>query len=80
MRLKVYCTHWSDNNRKWGKPRWIDKGSTELGLPFGYFLAKNLEKAEEFVKTLPPLWAVTKKGRFPEGFNLGHIEILWRPE
>lgn len=81
MTLKVYCTHWSDNKQRWGKPEWIDEGSNILGLPFGYFLAEDNEKAEEYVKTLPNLNkmfdGVVEK---PRDLYLGSLNIAWRPE
>lgn len=84
--LKVYCTHWSDAHQHWGEPRWVEEKLRELGLPFGYFLAEDGEKAKEFVKTLPPLRAVSLKDTYPEGFSIGwakipeDVAVVWRPE
>lgn len=84
MTLKVYCTHWSDNNEKWGKPNWTTQRLSTLNLPFGYFLARDDKHAEDIVKTLPALTEImmssTKK---PFGLYLGsfpHTEIVYRPE
>ena len=81
--LRVYVTHWSDEHQRWGEPRWVEQSMSELGLPFGYFFAKNGEEAKEIVKTLPPLQAVTKQKYYPCGFTLGYarvIEALFKPE
>lgn len=81
--MKVYCTHWSDHHQRWSEPQWISKDMSELGLPFGYFFAESGEEAKEFVKTLPPLQAVTKQKYYPNGFTLGFarvIEALFKPE
>ncbi len=86
MILKVYCVHWSDHHRRWNEPRWIEQNLRELGLPFGYFLAEDQEKAKEFVKTLPPLLGASEKGYYPEEFTIGWVKIpdgveaLFKPE
>lgn len=78
--LKIYTVRWSDDGQKWGKPNWCSRGNSELGMPFGYFLAEDDRKAEEFTKTLPPLIAVSKKGYYPENFYLGSFWPVWKPE
>ena len=71
MSLKVYATHWSDNKQRWGKPAWIDRSRANLNLPFGYLLAENQEKAEEFIKTIPPLPEMAYRNvEKPENFAL----------
>jgi len=53
MVLRVYCTHWSDNNEKWGKPTWTTYNLRDLSLPFGYFLAPDQKTADIIVDLLP---------------------------
>ncbi len=73
MSLHIYCVHWSDNLKEWGKPH--EARHLDLGLPFGYFLAKNDKEAQNFVKELKPLVVVHPSNYFPRDFHLGSIEI-----
>lgn len=71
--LKVFCTHWSDNHQRWGKPR--EAIHLSLGMPFGYFLASDESEANELITKLKPLTAVRRIDYFPANFHLGSMEI-----